>query len=294
MGDLPAGVLRAHLDYLRLEGLAFSTIASRRRALARMAAALGPCPLLTAGPGDLLAWRAALAVGPGTVSGYVSHAHQFYAWAVSAGLIRANPAAGLPVPRRARRLPRPIGEADLMRAVACAPDRIRLWIVLAAWCGLRAKEIAYLRRENILLTARPPVILIASDATKGIRERAVPLSPFAIDEITAAMLPRRGWCFLRADGKPGPNTPARVSEIASQYLHDLGIAATLHMCRHWFGTTAYAYEHDLRVVQEMMGHADIRPTQGYADWDRPAAVATVESFPVPPRLHVVGDLGDAG
>jgi hypothetical protein len=121
--ELPGGVA-GHLEYLRLRGRAQGTIVARRRALTRMAAAL-PCELLEALPADLLAWRARMRLGTDAIRGYVSHAHQFYAWAVAAGLLECNPAAGLPVPPKERHLPRPIGERDLMTALAAATPRIR-------------------------------------------------------------------------------------------------------------------------------------------------------------------------
>lgn len=285
MGD----ALADYLAWLRLEGKSELTIRGRRGALHRLARQL-PVPVLAASAGDLLAWRKAMTVGPVSVRSYVSHVQQFYAWAAARDLIGASPAAGIPVPRQARRLPRPIGTSDLFAAVAQAPDRIRLWLVLAAWCGLRAKEIALLRRDCILLNAAPPVLLVAGDATKGTRERTVPLSRFTAGEITAARLPLSGWCFLRHDGRPGPNRPAHVSALAAAYLHDCGIAATLHQLRHWFGTQAYHVHKDLRTVQELMGHASIQSTQIYADWDRSAAAGTVEALPVPPRLRAVGEL----
>ncbi|MGH3283227.1 MAG: tyrosine-type recombinase/integrase [Streptosporangiaceae bacterium] len=285
-------VLAEHLRWLRMLGRSDTTIDGRRYALARLAAAL-PCPLLAAGEAELLDWRAGLTVSNGAVRSYVSHARQFYGWAARAGVIGADPAGDLPVPPRARRLPRPIGTGDLFSALSAAPPRIRLWLVLAAWCGLRCKEITLLRRECILLAAPQPVLLIAGDATKGTSERTVPLSRFVVAEITTAGLPLSGWCFLRADGRPGPNRPARVSGLASEFLRGSGIPATLHQLRHWFGTGAYAAEKDLRAVQELMGHRSVEATQGYADWDRSAAAATVEALPVPPRLRVVGDAGHA-
>lgn len=285
-------MLAGHLAWMRMQGRQPATITGRARALARIGRAL-PVPLLEATPRQLLAWRAGLACRESGIRGEVSHLNQFYAWAVARGLAGANPAAGLPVPRAGRRLPRPIGEDDLMYALACAPPRIRLWLVLAAWAGLRAKEIAYLRRENVLLAHQPdPVILVAADATKGINERAVPLCPFASAEITAARLPVTGWCFLRADGRPGPNTPARVSHVAAAHFRACGIAATLHMCRHRFGTLLYATSgNDLRLVQETLGHKKIESAAGYADWHKPAAAAAVSALPVPPQLRAVGDAG---
>lgn len=277
-----------HLRHLELLGRAPETIASRRRALTRMQAQLGK-PLLEASAADLAAWRAGLTVGPGTVAGYVSHAVQYYAWAQAQGLIDENPAAGLPVPRLGRMLPRPVSQADLFAAVAGAPPRIRPWLVLAAWAGLRAKEIAYLRRESILDTARPRALVIARDATKGTRERAVPLCEFAHAALIEHGLPRSGFVFRRADEQPGPNTPARVSQAANRWLHGAGIGATLHQLRHWFGTEAYRATKDLRRVQELMGHARPESTAGYAEVSAADAIDVVEALPVPGRLRAVGD-----
>jgi integrase/recombinase XerC len=262
------------------------TVYSRRGALMRLAAAL-PCGLLDAAAADLAAWRAGLAVAPETVTDYVSHAREFYDWAIGAGFIDENPASGLVLPRRRRRLPRPIAEDDLFAAVAAAPARIRPWLVLAAWCGLRAKEIAYLRRENILDTVRPAALLIAEDATKGSRERIVPLSAYALGELHAAGLPASGWAFRRCDGRPGPNSPGRVSHLCNDYLHGLGIAATLHQCRHRFGTMTYRGRRDLRMVQELLGHANPSTTAGYAAFDQGDAVGVVEDLPAPGRLRAV-------
>jgi integrase len=280
-------VLARHLDYLRMLGRSPAMIRGRRNAVVRLGAAL-PGPLLEASGEDLLAWRSALAVSDGTVRSYVSHARQFYGWAARAGYVPASPAGQLPVPRKARRLPRPIATADLFYAVSVAPPRIRPWLILAAWCGLRAKEIALLRRECVMLAAAQPVILIAGDATKGKHERTVPVSRFAAGELAAAQLPLTGWCFPRGDGRPGPNHPARVSGLAAAFLRSAGIPATLHQLRHWFGTSTYAVNKDLRAVQELMGHRTVESTQGYADWDRSAASAAVEALPAPPRLRVVG------
>ena len=269
----------AHLEWLRLRGLSEGTIGGRRRALARMTVML-PCPLLEATPSDLLAWRAGLrGLGPSATLNYVTHAHQFYGWAVARGLISANPAAGLPVPRRPRRLPRPIDEAELMAALAAAPPRVRPWLVLAGWAGLRAKEIAGLRRENVLTEGPAHLLRVVTESTKGIDERLVPLCSFALGELVP-VLPHRGWVFLRAD-RSGPVSPWVVSHVACQHLHACGSAATLHQLRHRFGTQAYRRSLDLRAVQEMLGHRDPATTAGYAAYEQGAAAAALEDLPVP-------------
>src|SRR5215472_10637201 len=139
-------LLGEHLEWMRLRDLAASTIRSRKVTVAWVASSL-PGGLLDATPADLAAWRASLTVAPDAVSVYVSHVRQFYRWAVRQGHLSGSPAATLPAPSRPRRLPRPIGEQELLGVLAAAPPRIRPWLVLAGWAGLRAKEIALLRRE---------------------------------------------------------------------------------------------------------------------------------------------------
>ena len=277
--------MAAHLAALRQQGCSEGTIEARRRALERMGRRL-PVPVLEAGPDHLAAWREGLPVTGNTVAGYVSHARHFYDWARRSGLADSNPAAGLPVPRVTRGLPRPIGEDVLMAAVAAAPPRVRPWLVLAGWAGLRAKEIALLRRERVLDTATPPVILVAADATKGRRERVVPASAFVLAELRVAGLARAGWVFRRRDGRPGPNASHTISHLANGHLRDCGTDATLHQCRHRFATVLYQQTRDLRMVQDLLGHADPATTALYSAFDQSGAYDAVDALPAPPRLAV--------
>lgn len=274
--------IAAHLDWLRLLGRAENTITIRRRHLTRLAAGL-PVPILEASEADLLNWRKSLQVSSAAVGNYVCQVRQFYAWAIRQGYRPAgtNPCAELPVPRPPRRLPRPIIESDLYAILAAAPARIRLWLVLAAWCGLRACEIASLRCENIRLEG-DPVLIVASDATKGRTERVIPLCEFAVAEIRAAGLPARGWAFTRQDGHPGRNTAHRVTCLANEFMHELGYDWTLHKLRARFATQAYRSRRNLRAVQELLGHSRPDTTARYV------AVAATEGRSAVARLPVPG------
>src|SRR5260370_20298593 len=65
-GDMPEpDLVAAHLEYLMLRGLSAQTVYQRQRALARLAAVLGPVPLAGATPAGLMAWRRGAAGGPG-------------------------------------------------------------------------------------------------------------------------------------------------------------------------------------------------------------------------------------
>jgi integrase/recombinase XerC len=273
-----AELYRQHSAWLRMRGISETTVRARRIVLSGLAAGV-PVPLREVTREMLADWRASLSVTPGAIIVYVSHVQSFYGWLVRTRVIDDNPAEGLPVPRRRRRIPRPIGEDPLLDAVAAAPDRIRPWLVLAGWAGLRACEIARLRRNCVFEHATPPVILIAADATKGGRERVVPMSAFVRAELVP-VLPASGWVFTRRDGRPGPNTATLVSCVACQYLHSVGIPETLHQLRHRFATQAYAVSRDIRVVQELMGHDDPATTAGYAAFSDADALAAVQGIPV--------------
>lgn len=64
----------------------------------------------------------------------------------------------------------------------------------------------------------------------------------------------------------------------ADFLASLGIDATAHHLRHWFGTKTYEACRDLRVVQELMGHASPVTTAGYAAWSRVVAREAVEAL----------------
>lgn len=281
LGPRDAEALWSHLSWMQLRRLSAGTIYQRRRNVMRLAAAL-PVPLLDATSETLAAWMASLRVGEPALAAYLSHVRSFYSWAEGEGLVVPNPAAGLPSIRRGRILPRPIGEAQLLDALEFAPGRVRPWLVLAAWAGLRAKEIALLRAECVLHNAPVPVLLIAADATKGRNERVVPMSEFVLAELRAAGIPAGGWMFPRRDGRGGPNAPGLVSHLANEWLHSCGVAATLHQLRHRFGTAAYRATRDLRAVQELLGHSHPSTTAGYAAYESAAAVEAVRGLPVPP------------
>lgn len=280
-------VIERHIAELRQRRRTAGTIYARQRAIARMAAGIG-VPLLDATGDDLSGWLGSLGVIDNTIVHYASHARCFYRWAARKQLIRANPMDEVIVPVLVRGLPRPISEQDLMAALAAAPQPVRIWLVLAAYAGLRCCEIAWLRRENVLDTASPPVLLITPDATKGHRGRIVPLASFAAAELAAAGMPRAGYLYRRADGRPGPNHPAVISHVGNRYLHESGIDATMHQLRHRFGTMTYQARKDLRLVQELMGHADPATTAGYAAYCQADAIDVVEALPVPPMLRAVG------
>ena len=95
--------------------------------------------------------------------------------------------------------------------------------------------------------------------------------------------------FRRHDGQSGPNTPHTVSRLSNEHLHACGLPATLHQLRHRFGTETYRYKRDLRMVQDLLGHADPATTAGYAAYLNVDAAAAVEHLPSPRHPRAVGE-----
>jgi integrase/recombinase XerC len=269
--------LEAHLEMLRLRNLRERSIYDRERHVVRLAAALGKQPL-DATVKDLQQWRAGLRLSTASVHGAVSHVQLFYGWALTTGLIPSDPSRRLVKPKLPRRLPRPIGESDLELALRTAGPRIRPWLILAGYLGLRAQEIALLRREDVLDRADPPVLRVSEEAAKGGHARVVPLSSFVLSELRRAGLPRSGWVFPRHDGQSGPNSPGIVSKLCNEHLRGLGIEDNLHALRHRMGTQAYASTQDLRLVAGLMGHADVQTTVGYVAYSQANAVQAMEQL----------------
>lgn len=277
-------IVRKHLEWMRQRGLAESTIEKRRLVLSRVAAFTGGPPC-RASHEQLQAWRASLTAGDDAIAADLSHVRMFYRWCYMRELIDYDPAEGLVRPRLSRRLPRPIPEDRLLHALAQAPARIRPMLVLAGWAGLRACEIAWLRRERVFETRQPPGILVASDATKGRHERYVPMSEFVLAELVP-VLPPSGWIFRKVRTR-GPMGPNNVSHVCNLYLHSLGLAETLHTLRHRFASAALDVNPNIRVAQELLGHQHLSSTAIYTRVTSAAAAATVQAIPAPGHLRVV-------
>lgn len=284
-------VIHKYTLHLRMQGKAETTIYARQSALHRLSRHLDqgekPCLIRDAGRDQLIGWRAAFA---GNADAYVltqvSHIRCYLTWLCDEGHRDDNPGRHIPVPRKPSPVPHPIGEQELCHAIDCAPERIRLWLILAAFCGLRAKEIALLRRSNLRETGRSPHIFIAADATKGRREAVIPLRGYALAEVRAARLPTSGWAFPRLDGQPGPLSPHRVSQLCNECLHSFGYPDTLHGCRHFFGTeTLRAANGNVRTAQRALRHQRLDTTAVYTLITDDEVAAAVAAIPAPRRLR---------
>lgn len=238
------GMVEAHLRHLKRRNLRPSTVAQRRRAVARLGRRFDLARVTTEQIED---WFDSRCMGAAARATEISHLRGFYKWAAGEGLIAPDPTIKLTRPRLPRRLPRPIPEADLQVAVELAPLVIRSMLMLAGFAGLRACEIAGLCGEHVNRADR--VLLL--EETKGGGMASVPIGPHLWPVVSE--FPEAGRVFLLTDGRP--MAPHNVSHWCNRYLHSIGISHTLHSLRHRFGTRIYESSgRDLRATQELLRH----------------------------------------
>ncbi len=273
-------LIEGYIEHMEDRGLSRNTIHQRECLLIKMSNELG----LSAGTTEIRRWVNSMNYTAKSKSICLSHLSVFYAWARKERLIARNPMTDMPRPKINRGLPRPISDADLLKALDEASQMVKIWLLLGAYEGLRCQEMAGLKREDIMPKER---LLRVTDA-KGGAERIVPLHPEVWEALRGWWkLPKSGYIFQKygkSDDWRKPlkekMSPNYISSQISTHLKSLDIESTPHSLRHWFATRLLASTHDLRVVGETLGHRDINSTLVYADWDREVAKAGVWALKV--------------
>ena len=262
------------------DGLARNTLESYRRDVAQFAAWLESAtgvPLLEARDADLqrhLAWQVAeKRARPRTTGRLVSALRRFFQFAVREGLRGDDPTATLESPRLPRSLPKTLSEAEV-EALLAAPavetaqgvrDRAMLETLYAS--GLRVSELVGLKVAQVSLQMGVVRVL-----GKGAKERLTPLGEEAVAwidryqrEARAALLAGRKADALFVTARGGPMTRQGFWLLVKRHARAAGIRIEIspHTLRHAFATHLINHGADLRVVQMLLGHADISTTQIY-------------------------------
>lgn len=201
----------------------------------------------------LLDWLASFDWSAETRRSYRASLRCFYSWALLTGRVADNPAARLPAIRADRGQPRPAPESVYTAAVRAADQRVRLMLRLARLEGLRRGEIARLHTADLERDLAGWTLRVHG---KGGVTRRVPL----LDDLAEQILTGpAGFVFPGRDS--GHLSPHYVGKLMSAAL---GPDWTAHPLRHAFATHAHqASGRDLRVVQELLGHASVATTQRY-------------------------------
>ncbi|HST92488.1 MAG TPA: tyrosine recombinase [Brevundimonas sp.] len=236
--------------------------------------------LMQADEAAIEAWYAGLGrrgLSPATQARRRSAVRQFYRFALGEGWRADDPSRRLDAPKQGRSLPKVLSGDEIAGLLAAAAARdgaagVRLVALmeLAYASGLRVSELLSLRLEAV---RRDPAWLIVRG--KGGKERLAPLNTAAREAVKAWLIARDAarpekapdspWLFPSASAK-GHLTPRRFAQLLDQAAIDAGVdpaRVSPHVLRHAFATHLLEGGADLRVVQTLLGHADIATTQIY-------------------------------
>ena len=267
-------------DALWLEdGLAKATLDSYRSDLSRLAGWLAEYnhePLLDTRETTLTGFIAHLSrrTRASSQARYLSTLRRFYRWQVGRGRLVSDPTLKLANPSLPSRLPKVMSEKQV-EALLDAPDldtplgrRDRAMLETLYATGLRVSELVNLKQHEVGLADG-----VLRALGKGSKERLVPLGQVAIDWIARYLTDTRpdilngqhsDDLFVTARG--GAMTRQAFWQLIKRYALIAGIdpaKLSPHVLRHAFATHLLNHGADLRVVQLLLGHADISTTQIY-------------------------------
>jgi integrase/recombinase XerC len=193
----------------------------------------------------------------------MSALRSFFKWLVRSERIKQNPAVGLTLPKKHRKLPKFL-TIQQVEALLKAPDNVRdraIFEVLYS-AGLRIHELTGLNDDDLDVLGE--VVRVRG---KGKKERLAPLGGPAVESLQEYLAFRqrnaRGPLFVNRFG--GRLTPRSVQRMLKKYLLAVGLDPSLtpHKLRHSFATHMLDAGADLRAVQELLGHANLSTTQIY-------------------------------
>jgi integrase/recombinase XerD len=273
------------LDMMAAEaGSSPNTLAAYRNDLERAAQVLGSLERASSDDVSRLGEQWA-ELAPSTVARRSAALRRFFGFLVDDGLRKDDPSPALPRPRFERPLPRILDSDEIQRMFEAVEDRASssefaavrnlALLELLYGSGLRASELVGLPRGSV--RSGQPFLMVRG---KGSKERLVPISSRASTAVGK-------WLEISPGGSPwlfpsGKSHLSRVRlfQIVRAIAADAGIAparVSPHVLRHAFATHLLSGGADLRVLQTLLGHADIATTQIYTHVDSSRLVELVNS-----------------
>jgi integrase/recombinase XerD len=211
----------------------------------------------------------------GTQYGRLAGVRGYFRWATRQGLVAANPAADVDMPRKGRALPPWVPTAEEVERVLAQPDtrtpsgvRDRAMLETLYSTGMRRFELCSLSMHGV----RPEAGVCLIRQGKGRKDRVVPIGQRALawverylSEVRPQLVvpPDEGHLFLTEAGEAFH--PNRLTHVVRGYVRAAGVAArgACHLFRHAMATLMLEGGADVRFVQEMLGHASLEATQVY-------------------------------
>ena len=273
--------INAYGRYLRIErGLSDNTITSYQRDLREYSHFLETNEIHAFGDvtkPDVLLYLQFLneeKLATASIGRMITSLRKFHQYLKQEGLIENDPMVTIQLPKKQQKLPKVLSMDEIERLMA-APDvktvlglRDRAILELLYATGLRVSELIHITMSEIHLD-----IGFIQTIGKGDKERIVPLgeeAAFWISEYLSDSRPalahgRKETAYLSLNFHGNGFTRQGIWKNLKQTVRDAGINKNVspHMLRHSFATHILENGADLRIVQELLGHADISTTQIY-------------------------------
>ena len=218
-----------------------------------------------------------LGIGPRSLARILSGVRQFYRFLVIDGYLEVDPTELLESPKQPDHLPEVLSTAEvdlLEQAIDLSKwegHRNRAIIEVLFSCGLRVSELTNLKLSNLYIEEQYIRVM-----GKGSKERLVPISPRALDELNYWFADRNvmkikpgeeDYVFLNRRGHHLTRTMILI--MIKRYAVEAGIKKIIspHTLRHSFATSLLEGGADLRAIQAMLGHESIGTTEIYTHID---------------------------
>ena len=218
-----------------------------------------------------------LGIGPRSLARILSGVRQFYRFLVIDGYLEVDPTELLESPKQPDHLPEVLSTAEvdlLEQAIDLSKwegHRNRAIIEVLFSCGLRVSELINLKLSNLYIEEQYIRVM-----GKGSKERLVPISPRALDELNYWFTDRNvmkikpgeeDYVFLNRRGQHLTRTMILI--MIKRYAVEADIKKTIspHTLRHSFATSLLEGGADLRAIQAMLGHESIGTTEIYTHID---------------------------
>lgn len=267
MGDNMTVMVRAYIRRrVELREVKPVTAKRMRGTLLGFAAAYGERPPRNLARLDVERWmrtRQHLAIGSLRLE--VTVVRAFVRWLRTEGVVRRDPMRELRNPRTPRAVPRSLRVEEVAALLAVLPDpRATAIVMLMLGLGLRRAEVAGAQCGDWDQTTDTLIV-----TGKGGHSRMLPM-PARVAQSLHAYRSRwsSGPLIQRTDGL-GPITPSHISSLMHTWMTEAGIKSgahdgkACHSLRHTLATNVADVESDLRVIQQILGHASLTSTQVY-------------------------------
>jgi integrase/recombinase XerD len=238
--------------------------------------------------GDYLAERKRAGLSAASIKLIVVALKIFFRFLVSRGILTRDPTEALALPRIERYLPETLNELQVEQLIDSIETnaplglRDRAIVELLYASGLRISELANARLENF--NAEERIVRVTG---KGNKMRLVPVGRKACEALAAYLSSERPTLVKRRSGseiflsaRGGKLTTARIWQVVKKHARHSGLEKNIypHLLRHSFATHLLGNGADLRIIQEMLGHADISTTQIYTHVDQHRLKAVHRQF----------------